>query len=924
MNLNTSDGGVNSSRRPTTEAGVQAANGKEPSVLETALAYYRAGFSVIPIKRDGSKAPALDAWEPFKTRRATEALLGTWYRSGSQSGIALIGGKVSGGLFVLDIEFLDHFEEWVRLVEAQAPGLLARLPIIRTPGKDVAGGRHVYGRTLEPTLPSAKLSRMTQAEAERRTGDPGKTTLAEVKAEKGYVLAPGCPAECHESRRLYQHIAGPPISETPTLTKPEVAILVDSARALERGDKASADRRPEPDAGDGNRPGDDFNRRANWLTDVLPSDWKKVRENGEVIYLCRPGKDAGVSATIGYCRSKLAGSKLYVFSTNAEPFEAEKSYSKFEAYAVLNHGGDYSAAARDLAAKSYGDQSQVHGQGTNGGGGAGEGEPASERRVSAATVLVRLALNSGIELFHAPDQAAFATIPFGSRRETWPLRSKRFRQLLNSLFFQAQKKTAGSQAVQDAIAVLEGRATFGGPECPVYVRLAEHRGKTYIDLADKQWRVIEVDCDGWRIVSDSPVKFRRLKGALPLPVPVPGGSLTQLRPFVNVAVDTDWQLLVAWLLQAINPHGPYPILFHHGERGSAKSTTARVLRALIDPNLAPLRCQPRDERDLMIAANNGLVLAFDNLSRLPDWLSDALCRLATGGGFSTRELYSDDEETIFAAMRPCDLASIEDIATRGDLLERGIVIRHPCIKNEKRKTEREFWASFERVRPLILGALLDAASGAMRGLANVNLKNLPRMADFAAWVTAAEPALGWKPGSFLAAYASNQQEANDLALDASPLVAPLRKFLESRVRWEGTASELLEELRKLVGDVVAKGEDWPKKANALSGKLRRLAPNLRRSDVLVEFEREKAKGRARIIRLAIQQEQADNSSSASSGTVHNEENRPKTGSRSDDADDPFNFADDQADDPRWSETASQDDPDAADDGLQSCSDYEVF
>src|SRR5262249_36422 len=197
------------------------------------------------------------------------------------------------------------------------------------------------------------------------TGDPGKTTAVEVKAEKGYVLTVGCPAACHETGRLYQHIGGPPITRTPTLTEAEVNLLLACARALERGGKAAADRQPaapngaaaegaaEEGAGGGVRPGDDFNRRADWGADVLGPGWKTVRESGEVIHLCRPGKDHGVSATVGYCKSERAGPKLYVFSTNAEPFEAERSYSKFEAFTLLNHAGDYKAAARDLARQGY-------------------------------------------------------------------------------------------------------------------------------------------------------------------------------------------------------------------------------------------------------------------------------------------------------------------------------------------------------------------------------------------------------------------------------------------------------------------------------------------------------------------------------------------------------------------------------------------
>jgi hypothetical protein len=336
--------------------------------LEYAQSYRRAGLSVIPIKVDGSKAPKLSAWDEFKGRRADTQQVSEWFDRDSPPGVAIVGGEVSGGLMVVDFEFLDFFDEWVALVEDQAPGLTAKLPTVRTPGKETIGGRHVYLRSAAAAMPSRKLARMTRAEAKQRAGDPGRTTAVEVKGEGGYVLAPGCPRECHESGRLYEHIAGPPIEEAPTLDEKDVDLMLACARALERGDKASADRKATP-AGDAGRPGEDFNRRANW-DDVLPAGWTKVRQNGAVTYLCRPGKETGVSATIGYCKTERAGAKLYVFSTNAEPFEDGRSYSKFEAYTMLNHGGDFKAAARQLARQGYGTEA-TH---TNGTAACGQGD----------------------------------------------------------------------------------------------------------------------------------------------------------------------------------------------------------------------------------------------------------------------------------------------------------------------------------------------------------------------------------------------------------------------------------------------------------------------------------------------------------------------------------------------------------------------
>jgi hypothetical protein len=261
-----------------------------------------------------------------------------------------------------------------------------------------------------------------------------------------------------------------------------------------------------------------------------------------------------------------------------------------------------------------------------------------EEGQSQATLLVSLAMGAGAELFHSPEGDAYATIDVEGHRETWPLKVRGFRRWLARLFYEEEGKTPGSQAIHDALGVLEGKALFDGPEYPVYTRLAEHNNAVYIDLANERWQAIEITAKGWQLIDTPPVKFRRTRGMLALPDPVRGGTLATLRSFVNLASEDDWRLLVAWLVMTMRPTGPFPILTLYGEQGSAKSSMVQVLRAVVDPNTAALRTTPREERDLAIAARNGWVIAFDNLSHLPDWLSDALCRLATKAGFATREL----------------------------------------------------------------------------------------------------------------------------------------------------------------------------------------------------------------------------------------------------------------------------------------------
>jgi hypothetical protein len=485
----------------------------------------------------------------------------------------------------------------------------------------------------------------------------------------------------------------------------------------------------------------------------------------------------------------------------------------------------------------------------------------AEDHASQATILVALAMGAGAELFHAPEGDAYATITVDGHKETWPLKVKGFRRWLARLYYEEERKAPGSQALQDTLGVLEGKALYDGSEYPVYTRLAEHHGAIYLDLGNAAWQAVEITPNGWQVIDTPPVKFRRAKGMLPLPEPVPGGGLAALRPFVNLASEDDWRLLVAWLLAAFRPVGPYPVLVIYGEQGSAKSSLVRILRALVDPNTAALRTTPREERDLVIAATNGWLIALDNLSHVPDWLSDALCRLATGSGFATRELYTDAEEAIFAAQRPIVINGIEEVATRGDLLDRALILYLPTIPEAKRQDEQAFRQAFEQVRPTILGALLDTVSATLRTLPTVQLAHKPRMADFAMWACAAAEACGWTAQDFLDAYQGVREAAYELTLAASPVAPFLRQLVTSRGDWEGTASELLAELDSLatggptsqgsmqVRSDVTKQKGWPKNGRALSNSLRRLAPTLRAVGVGVILDGRTGKAGSRMMQL---------------------------------------------------------------------------
>jgi hypothetical protein len=365
-------------------------------------------------------------------------------------------------------------------------------------------------------------------------------------------------------------------------------------------------------------------------------------------------------------------------------------------------------------------------------------------------------------------------------------------------------------AVNTAIDEFEMRAICSRSTREVHMRVAADGGAIYIDLADADWHAVQVTAAGWSIVQSPPVRFRRSAGMQPLPFPERGIPIDRLRPFLNVNAN-DFTLVVAFLLAALRPSGPYPILALIGEQGTAKTTFVRLLRSLIDPSTVPSSALPFSGRDLFIAAHNAHVQAFENLSKLSNPMSDYLCRLATGGGVRTRTLFRDVDETLLRATRPIMLEGITNYIVRRPDGPRD----HPCARTVSRPQDRGRPASrVGKAATGLFGALLDHLVTGLRQLPNTHLTRLPRMADFATWAVACGL------DGFEQVYAANRQAAIDVAMEHDVLARAVRALMVESHEWEGTASELLD----LLG-----GVSQIPNAKVLSDELNRLAPMLRSS-----------------------------------------------------------------------------------------------
>jgi putative DNA primase/helicase len=442
-----------------------------------------------------------------------------------------------------------------------------------------------------------------------------------------------------------------------------------------------------------------------------------------------------------------------------------------------------------------------------------------------------LELVEDCEFWHDQERRAFASVLVGDHAENMRLSSHDFSVWLSGRCYKQLGEPVGEQVLRDTVRALEARAIHDGPSYQTFRRVGGKGDKIYLDLGGPDWRVVAIGPHGWKITSDCPLKPVRTPHMLALPVPEAGELLeSHLRPFINVASDRDFRLIVSWLVTALRNVGEYPILSISGEQGSAKSTVARMLRMLVDPNKAANRAAPKDERDLATSAYNAHVLSLDNLSGVPAWLSDALCRIATGGGFSARANYTDLDEVVAHLENPIILNGIPESAGRPDLVDRAILINLPAIPSDKRRSSADVWADFEVKRPVILGSLLDAVSAALRNLPETKLHKLPRMANAAKFVTAAESGLGWEPGTHLADLEANRQQAVETSLENEPVAVGIMEMGEAGLPWSGTATQLHEKLSARMTGI-------PKTAIGLGTTLRRIGPSLAEMGIAIQYHR---------------------------------------------------------------------------------------
>jgi hypothetical protein len=465
-----------------------------------------------------------------------------------------------------------------------------------------------------------------------------------------------------------------------------------------------------------------------------------------------------------------------------------------------------------------------------------------------AALLIKIGLKGATFFHHGSD--AFADVVADGHRHTWPLSSTDFHDWLLLRYFAELKMlmVPSAAAMKTAIRTLNAHAKFEGEQREVFLRAAFVDGKIYLDVGDPEWSTIEIDRNGWRMIEDSPARFRRTQGMQALPLPERGGSIIkQLRPLLNLT-DDGFVLYVSWILDALCPIArPHPLLYLAGEEGSAKSTAAKIARSLIDPNAVPLRNLPGTVRDLFVSVDGSRAMAYDNIGSISPAISDALCMVATGSGFGARRLYTDAAQILIGGSRPVILNGLLNAIDRSDLADRAVVVQMSPISQDKRFSEAEIWQRFEARRSQIFGALLDCVACGLRKLSSVQLQRLPRMADFALWSVATEAF-----PDFIEAFEHAATEANEAVAESDPVPVAVAAFMMTRKEpWTDTAAVLLRELSCQDTEAApSTWKTWPREPSSFSRRLRKAAATLRKMGVAVEIERAPDRSRTRKITLS--------------------------------------------------------------------------
>lgn len=441
---------------------------------------------------------------------------------------------------------------------------------------------------------------------------------------------------------------------------------------------------------------------------------------------------------------------------------------------------------------------------------------------------ILIQLSKEVNFFLNDLEEACAAITINDHTEIWKVKSRIFKLWLTKLYYEETGSAPTVEAMNQALNVLEMSATFNGEKHKLQLRVAEHNQKFYYDLSDKDWRVVEVSPEGLKILKNPPILFNRNKNMKAQVNPKFNGDIHLLLKHVRLKNEDDQILYLVYVVSCLIPNIPHTVIVYSGEKGASKSTSMKMTRQIIDPAVRDLLTMPNSIQDLAISLSNNYMPCFDNLDSLSASKSDLLCIASTGGGFSKRTLFTDDDETLLELHRCPALNGINVVVTRADLMDRSIVLELERIPEEERKEERVVRELFEADKADIIGGALNVLSKAMSIYPTVQLAKLSRMADFTRWGYAISEAMGYGGERFLTAYKNNQNSSNEEAISSHPVASTMVSLMQNRSEWSGSVADLLRKLESeaFIEKIDTNIKSWPKAAHILSRRLKEVKSNL--------------------------------------------------------------------------------------------------
>lgn len=483
----------------------------------------------------------------------------------------------------------------------------------------------------------------------------------------------------------------------------------------------------------------------------------------------------------------------------------------------------------------------------------------SKDKPSKAKSALELANAYCVELFTDQHGTAYAAVQVDNHIETLSVQRSRFRNWLAKLYYEETNGLLNGEDIGNVLAVLRAKAEFGENRRHLDLRVggSEDGSAIYYDLTNPEWEAVKFTADGWK-VEQAPIMFTRYNNQQAQVYPqrdYPADILDRFFALTNVKTPGDRLLVTCYIIALFWPDIPKPVLSLHGEQGASKSTLQELIKDLVDPSSVKSLSFPRDINELVQSLSHNYVAYFDNVSHIKDWISNELCKAVTGSGFLKRQLYTNDDDIVYSFKRCIGFTGINLGANKADLLDRCLIIQLEHIPNDKRRKIKDIWTQFQQINPHLLGFIFETLSKVLKARRNgaIELKELPRMADFAEIAEMISRSIGERDGAFLDAYYENIGLQTTEAIEANPVAQCLSTFIETNKgpEWTGTTSALLEELEKIATQlkINMKTKDWPKASNILSRRLNEVMTNLREVGIMIERTVEDSHKNIRLVRI---------------------------------------------------------------------------